>query len=90
MWDLEHYLTSVITCVTNGGMRTIMNISLPAQMASLVREEVGGGSYGSVSEFFRELVREWSRRKAIGDVLKSEEEFRQGKGKVLHSLADLR
>jgi Arc/MetJ-type ribon-helix-helix transcriptional regulator len=67
-----------------------MNISLPAQMASLVREEVGTGKYGSVSEFFRELVREWTKKQAIADVRKSEEEYKQGKGKVLHSLADLR
>lgn len=67
-----------------------MNISLPQQMATLIREEVDTGKYGSVSEFFRELVREWTKNKAISDVLQSEKEFRQGKGKVLHSLRDLR
>lgn len=59
-------------------------------MADLVRDEVETGKYGSISEFFRGLVREWTKRKAIADVYKSEEEFKQGKGKVLHSLRDLR
>lgn len=67
-----------------------MNISLPPQMAAMVREEVSEGEYASVSEFFRDLVREWTRSRAIADVLKSEEEYKQGKGKVLRSLADLR
>jgi hypothetical protein len=49
-------LTVVIFCVTNCYMRSIMNISLPQQMAALVREEVGTGKHGA-SEFFRELVR---------------------------------
>ena len=67
-----------------------MNISLPQQLADLVREEVGTGKYGSISEFFRELVREWTKQRAINEILKSEEEFKRGKGKVLHSLKDLR
>lgn len=67
-----------------------MNISLPQQMATLVRDEVDTGKYGSISEFFRELVREWTKTQAINDVFKSEEEFKQGKGKILHSLKDLR
>lgn len=67
-----------------------MNISLPQQMAALIREEVDTGKYSSISEFFRELVRGWSKQQAINDVLKSEKEFSQGKGKVLHSLRDLR
>jgi len=71
-------------------MRQIMNISLPQQLADLVREEVGTGKYGSISEFFRELVREWTKQRAINEILKSEEEFKRGKGKVLHSLKDLR
>lgn len=67
-----------------------MNISLPQQMADLVREEVGTGKYGSVSEFFRDLVREWDKMRVLADVRASQKEFRQGKGKILRSLADLR
>lgn len=67
-----------------------MNISLPAQMATLVRDEIKSGGYTSISEFFRELVREWSKQKAINDVKISMKEFKQGKVKVLRSLVDLR
>ncbi|MFH2085865.1 MAG: hypothetical protein ABII21_03730 [bacterium] len=67
-----------------------MNISLPQQMATLVREEVNTGKYGSVSEFFRELVREWQKMRVLADLHASQREFRQGKGKVLRSLRDLR
>lgn len=83
-------LTTVIFCVTNCYMRSIMNISLPTQMANLVRDEIKSGGYASVSEFFRELVREWSKQKAINDVKISMREYEQGKVKVLRSLADLR
>jgi len=67
-----------------------MNISLPQQMAILVRDEVDTGKYGSISEFFRELVRDWTKKKAINDVTLSEREYGLGKGRVLHSLKDLR
>jgi len=83
-------LTVVTICVTNCYMRTIMNISLPASLADEVRAEVAENGYASVSEFIRKLVRDWKKAKAINDVLESEKEFRQGKGKVLRSLADLR
>lgn len=59
-------------------------------MADEVKAAVAEGGYASVSEFIRKLVRDWKRDKAINDVLQSEEEIRQGKGKVLHSLKDLR
>lgn len=71
-------------------MRSIINISLPQQMATLVRNEVDTGRYGSISEFFRELVREWTKRQALNAVSVSEAEFHQGKAKALRSLADLR
>ncbi len=83
-------MTSVTICVTNCYMRTIMNISLPASLADEVRAEVAENGYASVSEFIRKLVRDWKKTKAINDVLKSEEEINQGKGKILHSLRDLR
>lgn len=67
-----------------------MNISLPVSLADEVKAAVAEGGYASVSEFIRKLVRDWKRDKAINDVLQSEEEIRQGKGKVLHSLKDLR
>ena len=40
-----------------------MNISLPEPMKEFVEEEVSTGSYGSVSEYIRTLVREAQERK---------------------------
>jgi Arc/MetJ-type ribon-helix-helix transcriptional regulator len=52
-----------------------MNISLPPAMAEFVRRQVDQ-SYGNVSEFFRELVREKINREIDADLalLKSTEE----------------
>jgi len=41
-----------------------MNISLPDPMKDFVEEEVAAGSYGSVSEYIRGLVRSAQTRKA--------------------------
>lgn len=41
-----------------------MNISLPNTMKEFVEEQVNDGSYGTASEYFRELVREDQKRKA--------------------------
>jgi antitoxin ParD1/3/4 len=41
-----------------------MNISLPDSMRAYVEEEVVNGGYSSVSEYFRELVRQDKKRKA--------------------------
>ena len=40
-----------------------MNISLPDPMKEFVEKEVSTGSYGSVSEYIRALVREAQERK---------------------------
>lgn len=34
-----------------------MNVSLPDEMRSFVEEQVGGGQYGSSSEYVRALIR---------------------------------
>ena len=44
-------------------MRSI-NISLPDSMRDYVEEQVGKGNYSTVSEYFRELVRQDQKRKA--------------------------
>ena len=41
-----------------------MNISLPEQLRGFVDSQVNGGSYGSASEFVRELIRNEQRRQA--------------------------
>lgn len=71
-------------------MRSVINISLPQEMVSIVEEHVSSGNYATKSEFFRDLMRMWLERKLILDVTESEREFAAGKGKKLHSLKDLR
>ena len=72
-------------------MRTIINISLPEPLSQLVEEIVKKGRYSTKSEFLRELIRERvAEEELLSQVKKSEAEFRAGKGKVLHSLKDLR
>ena len=39
-----------------------MNISLPEQLRGFVDAQVQGGTYGSASEFVRELIRNEQRR----------------------------
>ncbi|MFH1462098.1 MAG: ribbon-helix-helix domain-containing protein [bacterium] len=71
-------------------MREVINISLPKELDQEIEKIMKKGRYSTKSEFLRELIRE---RLAEEDLLvrikKSEEEFRAGKGKVLHSLKDL-
>lgn len=70
-------------------MRTILNISLPSQMASIVNEAVKTGNYSTKSEFFRDLLRQYSENILLNKLKKSQQEIRQGKGKILKSLRDL-
>jgi antitoxin ParD1/3/4 len=41
-----------------------MTISLPEPMREFIENEVTAGDYGSVSELFREMVRDRQKRKA--------------------------
>ncbi len=43
---------------------TSMNISLPEPMRAFVEDQVSGGSYGTASEYLRELIRQDQARKA--------------------------
>ena len=49
-------------------MRVSMNISLPGAMKTWVDEQVEAGGYGTVSEFFRELVREAKKRRVQEEI----------------------
>ncbi len=71
-------------------MRDIINISLPTELAKLVRKEVKAGKYSSVSEFFREILRARLENRILSDLRKSQKQIASGKGKVLKSLKDLR
>lgn len=71
-------------------MRTIVNISLPSQMASIVSAAVKTGNYSSKSEFFRNLIRDWSKNQLLTELKQSQKQLKSGKGTVLRSLKDLR
>lgn len=71
-------------------MRNIVNISLPKEMTKDVEEAVKSGNYASKSEFFRDLLRTWKEQKLLNEIMESEREFAQGKGKILRSMKDLR
>lgn len=40
-----------------------MTITVPAEMAPILRETVADGEYASTSEVVREALREWARRR---------------------------
>ena len=42
-----------------------LTISLPADMAAIVRGAVDGGDYASSSEVIREALRDWKTKRAI-------------------------
>ncbi|MFH1325983.1 MAG: ribbon-helix-helix domain-containing protein [Candidatus Falkowbacteria bacterium] len=71
-------------------MRAVLNISLPEKMAMKIKKEVRTGKYATVSEFFRDLLRNWEESKLLAELQESRREIRAGKGKVLKSLKDLR
>ncbi|MFZ2152769.1 MAG: ribbon-helix-helix domain-containing protein [Microgenomates group bacterium] len=71
-------------------MRTIVNISLPSQMATVVNKAVKSGGYATKSEFFRNLIRDWSKNQLLSELKASQKQLKAGKGTLLKSLADLR
>jgi len=71
-------------------MREVINLSLPSEMAQIVKKAVKSGHYTSTSEFFRDLLRKWQEEKLHQEIAESEKEFVAGKGKALRSLKDLR
>jgi len=71
-------------------MREIINISLPSAMAKTVKTAVKAGDYGSTSEFFRHLLRNWQEGQLLVELNESRIELATGKGKFLGSLKNLR
>ncbi len=71
-------------------MRNIINISLPPQLKEEVEAEVEKGNFASTSEFFRYLLRLWQEKKLLKELNQSRREIKNGRGKVLRSLKDLR
>ena len=71
-------------------MRSIINISLPKEMAIKVKKEVKSGKYATTSEFFRSLIRKWEEDLLLVKLKTSKAEIKNGHGKTLKSLKDLR
>ncbi len=63
---------------------------MPAELAEEVNKAVKEGHFASKSEFIRDLLRQWKAKKLDSYIEQSRKEIKQGKGKVLHSLKDLR
>ena len=71
-------------------MRSIVNLSLPAETVKMIKREVKKNKYISVSEFFRALLREYEEEdKLLTELEGIDKEFDAGKGKVFKSLRDL-
>lgn len=70
-------------------MRSVINISLPLPLTTIVEKEVKRGNYASKSEFFRYLLRLWIEGKLAFDLDQSHKEIQNGKGKLLKSLKKL-
>ncbi len=62
---------------------------MPAEMKKEVDAYVKKGQYSSVSEFIRDMFRVWKRKRLYDELMESEKEFEEGKGKILKSLKDL-
>lgn len=71
-------------------MRSIINISLPEELNKAVEKEMRKGKFASKSEFFRNLLRLWEEGKLAEELEISHREIKSGKGRLLHSLVDLR
>jgi len=71
-------------------MRSVINISLPEEMAKQVKKEVRSGKFATTSEFFRHLLRLWNTHNLAIELKADKKDFESEKGKVLRSLRDLR
>ncbi len=82
-------------------MRTIVNISLPKEMADEIKREVKREGFASTSEFVRSLLREYKRAQLAKELHAEVRRFERASAKgpdalekagfkVLKSLKDLR
>lgn len=58
-------------------MRSVINISLPPQMVKKIKEEVRTSDYATVSEFFRDVLREREQREKLSKLKKQRAEVAQ-------------
>ncbi len=68
-------------------MRNIINLSLPQELAGIVRREVRRGKFASTSEFFRHLLRIHA---FAGELARRRRVVERSGGKRLGSLRELR
>lgn len=61
-----------------------MTITMPADMAAVIKAAVNGGDYASTSEVIREAMREWKLRRAV-----QSQEFAALQGDLQQGLADI-
>jgi len=66
-----------------------MTISIPPSVKKSVEYMMKENKYASVSELFRDSIRSLEEDQLIKNIMESEREFAQGKGKKLNSLKDL-
>jgi len=73
-------------------MRTIMNISLPKEVAAEVKRAAKEGGFVSTSEFMRHVLREYKREKLMQGLKRERARYLKNPKvwKVLRSLKDLR
>jgi Arc/MetJ-type ribon-helix-helix transcriptional regulator len=70
-------------------MRKVLNISLPSAMDTDIKMAIKKYSYGTTSEFFRDLFRQWKESELLKDLELGKREILEKKGKILKSLKDL-
>lgn len=70
-------------------MRNVINISLPKELVSFVRKETKQGKFASVSEFIRQLIRDYEEEKILRIVRQGRIEHREGKTSLIKSLDEL-
>ena len=73
-------------------MRTILNISLPKEVAADVKKAAKEEGFVSTSEFMRHVLREYKREKLMESLKRQRAQYRKNPRawKVLRSLKDLR
>jgi Arc/MetJ-type ribon-helix-helix transcriptional regulator len=70
-------------------MRKVLNISLPSNMDTDIKMAIKKYNYGTTSEFFRDLFRQWKEAELLKELDSGRKEILEGKGKTLKSLKDL-
>ncbi len=62
---------------------------MPAEMKKEIDSMVKEGQYASVSEFFRNVYREWKHDRLVDILQKNERDFKAGKYKKFKSLSEI-